>query len=65
MAAGALRQHLGRGTGETVMTMTERKVINAMRRLFAAPAWTWPDALPDRIEHSPGRSEQPAVLRRA
>jgi methyl halide transferase len=39
--------------------------IDAMRRLFAAPAWTWPDALPDRIEHSPGRSEQPAVLRRA
>ena len=38
--------------------------IDAMRRLFAAPGWAWPDALPDRIEHPSGWSEQPAVLRR-
>jgi methyl halide transferase len=38
--------------------------MDAMRRLFAAPAWTWPDVLPDQVEHPSGRSEQPAILRR-
>ena len=38
--------------------------IDATRRLFAAPTWTWPDALPDQIHHPSGKSEQPAVLRR-
>jgi hypothetical protein len=35
-----------------------------MRRLFASPAWAWPDAMPARIEHPSGVAEQPAVLRR-
>jgi len=38
--------------------------LDAMRRLFAAPGWTWPVGLPARIDLPPGRSEQPAVLRR-
>ena len=38
--------------------------IGAMRRLFASPAWAWPDAMPARIEHPSGVAEQPAVLRR-
>lgn len=38
--------------------------LGAMRRLFAAPAWTWPETLPQRIEHPSGLAEQPAVLRR-
>jgi hypothetical protein len=39
--------------------------IDAMRRLFAAPGWGWPDALPGKVALPPGRAEQPAVLRRA
>ena len=38
--------------------------LDAMRRLFETPTWIWPGALIGRVEHSPGRSEQPAVLRR-
>jgi methyl halide transferase len=39
--------------------------MNAMRRLFVTPAWTWPEYLPERVEHPSGRgSEQPAILRR-
>jgi hypothetical protein len=39
--------------------------LAAMRRLFAAPGWEWPDTLPDRVEHPSGRgSEQPAQLQR-
>jgi hypothetical protein len=39
--------------------------IDAMRRLFAPPGWTWPEALPKLVHHPSGRSEQPAILRRA
>ncbi len=38
--------------------------LDAMRRLFAAPTWVWPDVLPGRVDHPPFRSEQPAILRR-
>jgi hypothetical protein len=38
--------------------------IQAMRHLFAAPAWTWPESLPDLVEHPSGLKEQPAILRR-
>jgi len=36
--------------------------MNAMRSLFPATRWRWPDRLDPRVEHSSGRSEQPAVL---
>jgi SAM-dependent methyltransferase len=36
--------------------------MNEMRRLFGEPRWRWPDTLPDRIEHTAGRSEQPVIL---
>jgi SAM-dependent methyltransferase len=37
----------------------------AMRHLFAAPAWEWPETLPPTVPHSsPARVEQPAILRR-
>ena len=38
--------------------------IGAMRRLFTASAWQWPESLPERVSHSPELAEQPAVLRR-
>ncbi|HEX4172280.1 MAG TPA: methyltransferase domain-containing protein [Acetobacteraceae bacterium] len=38
--------------------------IQAMRHLFAAPAWEWPETLPDPVEHPSGLKEQPAILRR-
>ena len=38
--------------------------LGAMRRLFAAPAWTWPETMPDPVEHPSGLMEQPVVLRR-
>jgi SAM-dependent methyltransferase len=38
--------------------------IDAMRRLFAAPAWGWPNTLLGAVRHPSGMSEQPAVLRR-
>ena len=34
-----------------------------MRLLFPASQWEWPDELPSVVAHSPGRVEQPAVLR--
>ena len=37
--------------------------IDAMRRLFAAPAWIWPETLPGRVEHPSGFTEQPVLLR--
>jgi len=36
--------------------------LDAMRELFPADAWRWPDALPSTVEHSAGLAEQPAVL---
>lgn len=39
--------------------------MQAMRHLFAAPMWTWPDILPSTVEHPSGLQEQPAVLRRS
>jgi hypothetical protein len=36
--------------------------LPGMRRLFDAAAWEWPEYLPNRVEHSAGRFEQPAVL---
>ncbi|MBV9783209.1 MAG: methyltransferase domain-containing protein [Acidisphaera sp.] len=38
--------------------------MDAMRRLFAAPLWHWPDTLPALIPHPAGLFEQPAALRR-
>lgn len=38
--------------------------VPAMRRLFAGPAWTWPETLPDLVDHPAGLKEQPAILRR-
>jgi SAM-dependent methyltransferase len=38
--------------------------MEVMRRLFAAPAWAWPDAMPALVGHPSGLAEQPAVLRR-
>lgn len=38
--------------------------MSAMRRMFAAPDWTWPDALPPLVAHPAGKLEQPAMLRR-
>lgn len=34
-----------------------------MQRLFAEAHWIWPATLPAPVEHSAGRTEQPAVLR--
>ena len=36
--------------------------LPAMRSLFTAPIWTWPDTLPNRVNHPSGRMEQPAIL---
>jgi hypothetical protein len=36
--------------------------IGQMRRLFAAPKWQWPTTLPEPVQHSQGRTEQPAML---
>ncbi len=36
-----------------------------MRRLFASPHWDWAEPLLPPIAHNPGRTEQPAVLRRS
>ncbi len=36
--------------------------IATMSQLFPAPDWSWPDTLPPPVEHTPGRTEQPAVL---
>ena len=36
--------------------------LDAMRALFPASAWTWPDTLPPAVDHSPGLAEQSAVL---
>lgn len=38
--------------------------LTAMRHLFAPPAWHWPEALPDQIDHPSGLKEQPAILQR-
>ncbi|MBV9736027.1 MAG: methyltransferase domain-containing protein [Acidisphaera sp.] len=38
--------------------------LDAMRRLFPAPLWQWPDALPETVPHPFGFAEQPAALRR-
>lgn len=38
--------------------------VDAMRGLFAAPAWAWPEHLPERVDHPSGLAEQPAILRR-
>ena len=39
--------------------------VAAMRNLFDAAHWTWPDTLPEMIPHPTGvGTEQPAVLRR-
>ena len=38
--------------------------VDAMRHLFAPPAWAWPGALSNRVEHPSGLTEQPALLRR-
>ena len=37
--------------------------MNAMRALFPAERWRWPEHLDPQVEHPSGRSEQPAVLR--
>jgi len=37
--------------------------IDDMRLLFPATQWDWPDVLPALVAHSPGRVEQPAMLR--
>ncbi len=36
--------------------------LNAMRRLFTAGRWRWPEHLDPQVEHPSGRSEQPVVL---
>lgn len=36
--------------------------MGEMRRLFPATHWRWTDPLPPLVEHSPGRTEQPALL---
>jgi hypothetical protein len=39
--------------------------LDAMRRLFGLPAWTWPGTLQPLVPHpSVGLGEQPAILRR-
>lgn len=39
--------------------------LDQMRALFAAPAWAWPETLPEPVPHTPPELfEQPAVLRR-
>ena len=37
--------------------------LGQMRLLFPETNWIWPDTLPATVAHSPGISEQPAVLR--
>jgi SAM-dependent methyltransferase len=37
--------------------------MDDMRLLFRPIQWDWPDELPAVVAHSPGRVEQPAVLR--
>jgi methyl halide transferase len=37
--------------------------MDDMRLLFAETQWHWPDEMPAVVAHSPGRVEQPAVLR--
>ena len=37
--------------------------MDDMRSLFPATQWDWPDGLLPVVAHSPGRIEQPAVLR--
>jgi len=37
--------------------------MDDMRLLFPATQWDWPDVLPALVAHSPGRVEQPAMLR--
>ena len=37
--------------------------MDDMRLLFAATHWDWPETLPSVVAHSPGRVEQPAMLR--
>lgn len=37
--------------------------IDAMRRLFPADRWQWPDRLEPAVEHPSGRAEQPVVLK--
>jgi hypothetical protein len=37
--------------------------MDDMRELFPSIQWDWPDELPPVVAHSPGRVEQPAVLR--
>jgi methyl halide transferase len=37
--------------------------MDDMRELFPSIKWDWPDVLPSVVAHSPGRVEQPAVLR--
>jgi methyl halide transferase len=37
--------------------------MDDMRLLFPETQWDWPDVLPPVVAHSPGRIEQPAVLR--
>jgi hypothetical protein len=37
--------------------------MDDMRALFPASLWDWPDILPAVVAHSPGRVEQPALLR--
>lgn len=36
--------------------------LDRMRDLFPATDWIWPDALPPAVDHSPGLTEQPAIL---
>lgn len=38
--------------------------LPAMRELFPAPAWAWPEALPPPVDHPSLFIEQPALLRR-
>ena len=39
--------------------------MDAMRRMFAAPAWTWQETLLRQVEHPTGLAEQPAIIGRA
>lgn len=38
--------------------------LTAMRALFPAERWFWHEPLPPSVDHSPGRTEQPAILER-
>jgi trans-aconitate methyltransferase len=37
--------------------------MDDMRLLFGDAQWVWPEELPPVVAHSPGRVEQPAMLR--